>query len=156
MWLIFCLSWLSWGFLNLGLFIDWSFLRSLIRSRSLLGSLGSSWNLGRLVIAEGVHSPRIVALDTVVILAEALECAELTLRFALCSLIAQLWKLTESVNLCLRGLLGSWVMTAEALGESAEASVLAKSFEAVILETVVVEAVVLESVVLEASEGSLE
>ena len=47
-------------------------------------------------------------------------------------------------------------MTAEALGESAEASVLAKSFEAVILETVVVEAVVLESVVLEASEGSLE
>ena len=154
MWLIFCLSWLSWGFLNLGLFIDWSFLRSLIRSRSLLGNLGSSWNLGRLVIAEGVHSPRIVALDTVVILAEALECAESTLRFALCSLMAQLWKLTESVSL--RGLLGSWGMTAEALGESAEASVLAKSFEAVILETVVVEAVVLESVVLEASEGSLE
>jgi len=150
LWLIFWLSWLSWGFLNHGLFIDWRFLRNLIRSKSLLGSLGSSWNLGRLVIAEGVHSPRIV------VLAEALECAESTLRFALCNLMAQLWKLTESVNLCLRGLLGSWVMTAEALGESAEASVLAKSFEAVILETVVVEAVVVESVVLEASEGSLE
>ena len=148
--------------MNHGLFIDWLFLRnvvhsrSLVHSRGLLGSMGSSWSLGRFVIAECVHSPRIVVLETLVILAEALECAESTLRFALCSVMAQLWKLTESVRLCLRGLLGSWGVTAEALGESAEGSVLAKSFEALILETVVVEAVVVESVVFEASEATLD
>ena len=140
------MSWLSWGLLNHGLFIGWLFLRWL-HSRSLLGNLDSSWNLGRLVIAEGVHSPRIVFL------AQVLECAEGTLRFTLNSLIAQLWELRESVSLSLRGSLG---MTAKALGESAEASVLAKSFEGVVVEAVVVEAVVFEAVVIEAFEATLE
>ena len=52
-----------------------------------------NWSLSRLLITKGVLSPWIVGLvEAVVILAEALECAEATLRFALYSRIAQLWE----------------------------------------------------------------
>jgi len=96
--------------------------RSVFFNRGVIWNMGSSWNLNRLLIlAEGVHSPWItVALEAVVIRAEALESAESTLRFALYSLIAQLFKLTERFGL---GWLRCWGMSAEALRESAEASV---------------------------------
>jgi len=96
----------DWSNLGSDLLLSWSHLHNrslLLLSWGILGSLSSSWNLNWLVITEGVGSPWVPGgVHALVVLAEALEGTEATLRLAL------------SVSLgCLCR--GSWVVSAEAL-----------------------------------------